>query len=286
MNRNIKIAVQGVSGCFHEEAARKFFGHHRMEAIAAHNFEILADIVANDHDVHYGIMAIENSIAGSILQNYRILRENNFWITGEVYLRIEHNLMALPGQTLEDITDVASHPMALNQCLKYLKSLPHIKLIETADTALSAQHIRDNHTKNRAAVASKTAAKLYDLEILAASIETSKQNYTRFFIISRESEFSSIGNADKASIYLRVPDKSGSLLNVLQTVADQNINISKLQSYPVLNELNQYYFHLDLEFDLLSHYENVIEELKDKTIALDELGIYKRATIHDSVTIK
>ncbi len=286
MKRNIKIAIQGVSGCYHEEAARKFFGHHRMEAIEAETFEILADIVANDNGVHYGIMAIENSIAGSMLQNYRILREKKFWITGEVYLRIQHNLMALPGQSIDDIKDVASHPMALNQCLGFLKSVPHFKLIESEDTALSAKRIRDNNVMGRAAIASKTAADLYNLEILSPGIETSKQNYTRFFIVSRESEFSSIGNADKASIYLRVPDQSGCLLKVLQTIADEKINISKLQSYPVINEPSQYYFHLDLEFDHLTQYENVIEELKDKTTALDELGIYKKATIHDSITVE
>ena len=285
MNRRIKIAVQGVSGCFHEEAARKFFGKNRMEAIEAETFEILAETVAEDNSIHYGIMAIENSIAGSILQNYRILREKKFWITGEVFLRIEHNLMALPGQTIEDIKDVSSHPMAINQCLEYLKSIPHLKLIESSDTALSAKEIMENNIRGRAAIGSKTAAELYGLEILAPGIETSKQNYTRFFIVSKESEFSSIGNADKASIYLRVPDESGCLLKVLETIADQNINISKLQSYPVINEVSQYYFHLDLEFDHLTQYETVIEELKDKTIALDELGIYKKATIHDSVTI-
>ena len=285
MNRRIKIAVQGVSGCFHEEAARKFFGKNRMEAIEAETFEILAETVAEENSVHYGIMAIENSIAGSILQNYRILREKKFWITGEVYLRIEHNLMALPGQTVDDIKEVASHPMALNQCLDYLKSIPNLKLLESTDTALSAKRIREKNKKGRAAIGSKTAAELYDLEILVPGIETSKQNYTRFFIVSKESEFSSIGNADKASIYLRVPDKSGCLLQVLEAIANQNINISKLQSYPVINEMSQYYFHLDLEFDHLTQYENVIDELKSKTIALDELGIYKKATIHDSITI-
>ena len=286
MQNNIKIVVQGYPGCFHEEAARKFFGKNRMVAVAAETFEKLAHLVKEDNDIHYGIMAIENSIAGSILQNYRILRENKFWVTGEVFLRIKHNFMALPGQKLEDINEVASHPMALNQCLDFLNKIEHLKLTETADTALSAKQIRESNTLRKAAIGSEAAANLYNLEILKGGIETSKMNYTRFFIISKESEFSSIGNADKASIYLRVPDESGCLLKVLNVIADENINISKLQSYPVLNEINQYYFHLDLEFDHLTQYENVIDELKGITIALDELGIYKRATIHDSVSIK
>ena len=285
MNRNIKIAIQGVSGCFHEEAARKYFGPTRLETVEAESFEILSQKVLEDSSIHYGIMAIENSIAGSLLQNYRLLRENNFWISGEVYLRVVHNLMALPGQNIEDIKEVASHPMALNQCIEYLNSYDHFRLIECPDTAQSAKEIRTNLTQGRAAIASSTAAELYNLEILSPGIETSKSNYTRFFIISKESQFSSIGNADKASIYLRVSDRSGQLLKVLEAIADQNINISKLQSYPVLNEISQYYFHLDLEFDHLTQYENAIEEIKGITIALDELGIYKKATIHDSVTI-
>jgi len=284
MNRNIKIAIQGVQGCFHEEAARKFFGH-RMEAVEANTFEVLADKVKSDNDIHYGIMAIENSIAGSILQNYRLLRENNFWISGEVYLRIVHNLMALPGQSIDDINEVASHPMALKQCVPFLKSYPHLKLTTHSDTAESAKEIKEGNIKGKAAIASATAAELYGLEILAPGIETSKTNYTRFFIISKESQFTSMGGADKASIYLRVPDQSGCLLKVLKIISDQNINVSKLQSYPVLNEISQYYFHLDLEFDHIGQYEHVIEELKEVTIALDELGIYKKATIHDSVTI-
>lgn len=286
MNNKIKIVVQGFPGCFHEEAARRFFGKNRMEAIPAESFDKLAKIVKEDNGIHYGIMAIENSIAGSILQNYRILRENNFWVTGEVFLRIKHNLMVLPGQTISDLEEVMSHPMAINQCLDFFKPYPHIKLVETSDTALSAMRISDLKIKGRGAIASQTAAELYDLEVIGKGIETSKMNYTRFFIISKESEYSSIGNADKASIYLRVPDKSGCLLKVLNAISAQNINISKLQSYPVLNEMSQYYFHLDLEFDHFTQYEAVIEELKGVTIALDELGIYKKATVYDSTRVK
>jgi prephenate dehydratase len=194
--------------------------------------------------------------------------------------------MAIPGQKIEDITEVSSHPMALNQCLDFLSQYPHIKLVETSDTAFSAKQISENKEFGKAAIASETAADLYGLEILAKGIETTDVNYTRFFIVSKESEYSSIGNADKASIYLRVPDKTGCLLRVLEVIAAQNINISKLQSYPVLNEISQYYFHLDLEFEHFTQYESVIEDLKGLTIALDELGIYKKATIYDSAAIK
>ena len=144
MNTKIKIVVQGFPGCYHEEAARMFFGKNRMEAVHAESFEKLAELVKEDNEIHYGIMAIENSIAGSVLQNYRILRENHFWITGEVFMRIKHHLLSLPGQKIKDIKEVSSHPMAINQCLKFLKSHPQMKLVETSDTALSARNIREN----------------------------------------------------------------------------------------------------------------------------------------------
>lgn len=281
MKRKTKLIVQGFKGSFHDEAARQYFGSNRIEILPARSFNELAIALASDHSINYGVMAIENSIAGSILQNYRLLRENDFWISGEVFLRISHNLMAMPGQKLEDIREAKSHPMALYQCLDYLNELRHISLVETEDTALTAQEISEHKIMGVAAIGSKLAADLYGLEILAAGIETSKVNYTRFVVISREGEYTSLGNADKASIYLRVSHDKGSLLKVLQKIADHDINISKLQSFPVLGEMNTYYFHLDLEFDHISQYETCLEEIKKVSFGLDELGIYKKATIYD-----
>lgn len=281
MRRQTKLIVQGFPGSFHDEAARQYFGNSRMELIPAKSFNELALNLANDHSINYGVMAIENSIAGSILQNYRLLRENDFWISGEVYLRISHNLMALPGQKLEDIKEAKSHPMALYQCLDYLNKIEHLSLIETEDTALTAQEIAEKNLKSVAAIGSKLAAELYGLDILAAEIETSKVNYTRFFIVSREGEYTSLGNADKASIYLRVSHNKGSLLKVIEKISNHNINISKLQSFPVMGKMNEYYFHLDLEFDHISQYEACMEEVKTVSFGLDELGIYKKATIYD-----
>ena len=230
-------------------------------------------------------MAIENSIAGSILQNYRILREKDFWISGETYLRIEHQLMALPGQDISDIKEVKSHPMAIYQCYDFLNQYEHIHLTEAADTAIVAQQIKENNLTGVAAIGSKLAAEIYGLNIIAEGIETSKVNYTRFIIISRDGEYTSLGNADKASIYLRVPHAHGSLLKVIEKIAQHGINISKLQSFPVLGELSQYYFHLDLEFDDISRYENCLEDLKAVSHGLDELGIYKKATTYDYQSI-
>jgi len=275
MNR--KIIIQGYPGAFHEEAANDYFNGEKLDIVPAMTFEILAKELVENKDINLGIMAIENSIAGSLLQNYRLLRENRFLITGEIYLRIRHNLMALPGQTIDDIQEVVSHPMALNQSMKFLKSLGNVRLIETEDTALSAKIIAEKERKNVAAVASVAAAKLYGLDILARGIETSDVNYTRFFIIKKNGIVPKIkGDENKASIYVRVKDEKGSLLNVLNMIAQHDINMSKLQSYPVLGSMKEYYFHIDLEFDDVVQYKKLINELKKYTLITEELGVYKK----------
>ena len=281
MRRKTKLVVQGYPGSFHDEVARNYFGHNHIEIVPAPSFNVLAQILSEDQSVHYGVMAIENSIAGSILQNYKILREYGFWISGETNLRISHQLMALPGQTIQDLHTVESHPMAIYQCTEFFKKYRHISLKESPDTALSAKLVSDEKLKGVGAIASKLAAEIYGLEILGSDIETSKINYTRFIIISRQAEYTSLGNANKASIYLRVPHSHGSLLKVIQCIADHKINISKLQSFPVMGEMNTYYFHLDLEFDKIDQYENCIEEVRGVSIGLEELGVYSKAIIHD-----
>ena len=286
MRRHTRLVIQGHPGSFHDEAARKYFGHSRIDIIPARNFDELARTLTKDLSINYGVMAIENSIAGSLLQNYRILRENAFWISGEIFLRVIHNLVALPGSDISAITEVRSHPMALNQCLKFFEDYPNIRLVEAEDTALAAKDIAEQRLNGIAAVAGQLAAKLYHLDILNGGIETSGVNYTRFVIISRESQYASIGNADKASTYLKVSHEKGSLLKILQKIADHNINISKLQSFHVLGSINEYYFHLDLEFDSMSQYESCIDEVKYVSNDLDELGIYKSASIYDHQSVK
>lgn len=271
-----KVIVQGVAGCFHEEAAHKYFGGQPLDIVPARTFTDLADAIVHNANDHLAIIAIENSIAGSLLQNYRIIRENHLRVIGEVYLRIKHNLMALPGQSIDDIKEVHSHPMALNQCLDFLRRYPNIRLVEKDDTAQSAKNIKSNHLVGVAAIASETAANIYGLDILANGIETSKVNYTRFFIAQDSTQALALAAFDKASIYLRVPHQKGSLVKVLQIVSDHNINLSKLQSYPVLGEVNTYYFHLDLEFDDLDDYEDCIEELQEVTTMLEVIGLYKK----------
>lgn len=274
-----KVIVQGYPGCFHEEAAHKYFGGQPLDIVPAHTFSSLASKLIKEPNDHLAIIAIENSIAGSLLQNYRIIRENHIRVIGEVYLRIKHNLMALPGQSINDITEIHSHPMALNQCLDFLNDFPHLRLVEKEDTALSAKHIRDNHLTGVAAIASETAANMYNMEILASSIESSTINYTRFFIAQDNTQSLALAEFDKASIYLRVSHQKGSLMKVLQAVSDNNINLSKIQSYPVLGEVNAYYFHLDLEFDNMDDYEDCIEQLQDITDMLEIIGVYIGGTV-------
>ncbi len=276
MEKRKKIAIQGYPGSFHDEACHQYFGDD-VESIPADSFDILAKMLA-DGKVDGAVMAIENSIAGTILQNYRVLREYGFWIVGERYLRIKHNLLAYPGSKIEDIKEVHSHPMALNQCLKYLRNYPEIKLVETEDTALSALKVMENKSLDIASVSSIKAADLYGLDVLGSEIETSKSNYTRFYILERECKRKN-EKADKASIYIRIPDVKGQLLKVLQVIHNHDLNMSKLQSFPVLGQIREYFFHLDIEFDETSQYENLREDLMEFTQEYTELGVYKKDDI-------
>jgi len=272
-----KIIVQGFPGCFHEEAAMKYFNPAELDFVNARTFEDQASILLENGSDHLAITAIENTIAGTILQNYRIMRENGFRIVGEVYLRIVHNLMCLPGQTLEQIQTVRSHPMAINQCLQYFSTLPSIVLEEVEDTAVSAKWIREKNLSGIGAIASKRAASIYDLDILAGGIETSTTNFTRFFVLQHQDKPLPRTDFNKASIYLRTSHEKGALLKVLEAVYRHNINLSKLQSFPILGEVNKYYFHLDLEFDKISDYENAIHDISAVTALLEVLGVYNRA---------
>lgn len=282
---NKKIIVQGYPGCFHEEAARKYFDQQELAIVSAHTFSDLADHLVSHPTDHLAIIAIENSIAGSLLQNYKIIRERHLKVIGEVYLRIAHNLMCLPGQTIDDIVEVHSHPMALNQCLDFFKQYPHIRLVEAVDTALSAKNIVENNIENVAAIASTAAADIYNLQIIASGIESSSENYTRFFIVQDSTAAIRLGDFNKASIYLRLQNNRGSLMRALQCIYDHKINLSKIQSYPVLGEVNSYYFHLDIEFNDLDNYEDCIDQLVKLTSMLEIIGVYNKSDVYDHTTV-
>lgn len=280
LSENTTISIQGYPGSFHDEAATKYFGS-AINQIPADSFDILAKQLSSGSS-QFAVMAIENSIAGSILQNYRILREHNFWILGEVYLRIKHNFLVNAGSKIDTITQVSSHPMALNQCLDFLRNYPHIKLVESEDTALSAIHLAKNPDPEKACIASLNAARLTGLEVLAEGIESNKTNYTRFFILSKHRQ-NFDDSVNKASVYFRIPDKKGQLLKVLACIDDLDLNMSKLQSFPVLGKFREYFFHLDVEFDSVSQYDILKSQLKDITFEYAELGIYQRADLTDAL---
>jgi prephenate dehydratase len=273
----LKIAIQGYPGSFHSIAASRYWDGQNLDLVPADTFDILGEMVASG-DVDFGLMAIENSIAGTILQNYRIMRESNLSILGEQYLRIKHNLITLPGTSINQIKTVISHPMAIYQCTDFLYQYPQWKVISMEDTALAAQKIKEQGKKSKACIASVEAAELNGLEILAKSIESNKMNYTRFFVVGNTTQ-SSYTDADKASIYIRIPDKKGQLLQVLKAIDMCDINMSKLQSFPVLGSFREYYFHLDLEFDEIEKYIKLKKSLYDLTGEVQELGLYKRADI-------
>ena len=269
-----KVSIQGYEGSFHQVAARQFFGKN-VEVIPCGNFRDVVKIAGNKKESDGGVMAIENSIAGSILPNYNLLQNSGLRINGEIYLQIRQNLLVNPGVNLEDIREVHSHPMAIQQCLDYLDK-HNWKLVETEDTALSAKHIHQHRSKHVAAIASKLAAELFQLDIIAPNIHTMRNNYTRFLILQRQDVPVTIDSADKASVNFHTDHSKGSLAKVLTRIADGGINLSKLQSFPIPGSDWQYSFHADMEFESLEQFNNVIESIRPITADLKIYGVYKK----------
>ncbi len=257
-------------------AAQQFFGKD-VEVVTCATFREVIRVASSKKESDGGVMAIENSIAGSILPNYNLLQKSNLRIVDEIYLQIRQNLLVNPGVKLEDIREVHSHHMALLQCIDYLEKHPQWKLVETEDTALSAKLLQQHRSKHTAAIASKLAADLFGLQVLAPNIQTMKNNYTRFLILQREEKAEKIENPDKASLNFRTGHGKGMLARVLTRIADGGINLSKLQSFPVPGTSDwEYSFHADLEFDTLDQFHQVIEAIKPVTTELTIYGIYKK----------
>lgn len=270
----MRISIQGYEGSFHQMAAQQFFGKN-VGVIPCATFRDVVRLASNKKESDGGVMAIENSIAGSILANYNLLQRSNLVITGEVYLQIRQNLLVNPGVKIDDIREVHSHPMAIQQCFDFLDKHDW-KLVETEDTALSAKHVHQHKSKHIAAIASKLAAELFDLEVLAANIHTLKNNYTRFLILKREETAQKIDGADKASVSFHTDHSRGSLSKVLAKIAEDGINLSKLQSFPIPDTDFKYSFHADMEFEHIKQFEQVIEHIKPLTEYLKIYGVYKR----------
>jgi prephenate dehydratase len=267
----MKISVQGEKGCFHEVAARQFFCNDDIEIVPCSTFDLTLNSV-REEKADLAMMAIENARSGSILYNYSLIRESGLKMLGEHNLRIKQNLMALPGQTIHDIKQIRSHPIALAQCMTFLNQYPEITLVESDDTAGSAKLISEHRLKKIAAIASFNAAEIYGLEILAEGIETYKKNYTRFLVIGSEEKGNKKGN--KVSICFATGHKPGSLAAVLVKLAEMNINLSKIQSVPRLNGDWEYMFYLDLELPDNSDMNMIESILKEYTSNLEVLGIY------------
>ncbi len=268
-----KVSIQGFEGSFHQEAARKFFGK-KVEVICCSTFKEVIDIAGNKKESDGGVMAIENSIAGSILPNYNLLQKSDLRIIGEIYLQINQHLMVNPGVQLVDIKEVHSHPMAIQQCFGFLDKY-NWKLVEKEDTALSAKQIHQHHSKHVAAIASKLAAEIYELEVIAPNIHTLKNNYTRFLILQKADEVIEVENANKASLNFHTDHSKGSLAKVLTKIAEAGINLSKLQSFPIPGSDFKYSFHADVEFDEVAQFYKVIKNIEPITEAIKIYGIYK-----------
>ena len=268
-----KIAIQGFEGSFHQAAARRFFGND-VEVICCSTFRDVVKIADDKSRSDGGLMAIENSIAGSILPNYNLLQKSNLKIVGEIYLQIDQNLLVNPGVSLEDIHEVHSHPMALLQCTDFLEQ-HNWKLIETEDTALSAQHIHEHKSKHIAAIAGELAAELFQLNMIAPNIHTQKNNYTRFWVLENAKTVVEIEDANKASLIFQTDHSKGSLAKVLTKISEGDVNLSKLQSMPIPGSDWKYSFHADCEFTSLEQLHNVLQNIKPFTADIKVYGVYK-----------
>lgn len=271
----LKIAIQGIKGSNHHQVARDFFGDD-IDLVECFSFdELVTQTLTGRADK--AVMAIENSIAGSIIPNYNLVYHNNLHIIGEHYLNIHHNLMVLKGQKLEDILEVHSHPMALLQCKDFLKSYPHIKLVEAVDTAETAQQIQKHQLKTIAAIAPIAAAELYNLEIIASEIQTITNNSTRFIILKTKNKVLPREEINKASIRFLADHKRGSLAALLNVMSDCNLDLTKIQSLPVIERPWKYAFFVDVTFDEYAYFEKAKALLEIMTEEFRILGEYKNA---------
>lgn len=269
-----KVAIQGVKGAFHEIAARQYFNQEEIDIIPCNTFKDLFLSMKNSV-ADCAVMAIENTVAGGLLPNYALLQQSSYEITGETNLRIMQNLLALPGQNIEDIKEVSSHYMAIAQTRDYFSKYPHIKITESEDTAISARDIAENNRLGKGAIASELAAEIFGLDILAKSIETHKKNYTRFLIIEKHAVVSS--EINKASLCFSLPHEKGSLSKVLSMFTYYDINLTKIQSLPQIGKEWQYFFYVDLVFDSYEMYKQAISAVRPLIKDLKILGEYEKA---------
>ena len=271
-----KVAIQGIAGCFHDIAARNYYEGEEIEIIPCITFPDVIAAVKRDPSV-VGMMAIENTIAGSLLQNHELIRESGLKVTGEYKLRTSHSLVALRGASIHNITEVNSHPIALMQCMEFLNTLPNAKVVEKEDTALSAKWIADNKLEGHAAICGKLAAEIYGMEVLAEGIETNKRNFTRFLSIADRwvaDEIMRGVDKNKSSLVFAVPHSSGSLSKVLAVLSFYDMNLTKIQSLPIIGREWEYLFYVDLTFTDFARYQKALDAILPLTKDLKILGEY------------
>lgn len=275
-NMSKRIAIQGYQGCFHEQAARLFYADDVPAIVECDTFEDLYRSLDEDR-ADAAVMAIENTVSGGLIHNFELLRKYDRRIKGEVYLRIQQNLMALPGQRLEDIREVHTHYMAINQTRDFFeRNCPWIKLVESEDTAKSAADVAHGGLRGVGAVASTLAARLYGLEILRESIETYKQNFTRFLIFD-DALTVPPERIDKASVCFVLPHKPGSLAHILTILSFYDMNLTRIQSLPIPGREWQYFFYVDIKFDTYERYQQALAAVRPLIEDLTILGEYTAA---------
>jgi prephenate dehydratase len=273
--KKLSIAIQGIATSFHEVAALTYF-NEPIDTIECLSFHRLCESLKNG-EADYAVMAIENSIAGSILPNYFLLQEYHFSIIGELYLPIHMHLLTLPGVKLSEITTIESHPMAIRQCAEYLHALKNVEIRESDDTALSAKRVKEMKLKTTAAIANEHAAKKYGLQILEKRIETHKKNFTRFLVLTKRSNDKKESN--KASISFEVANEVGSLADALMTFKNNSINLTKIQSIPIIGKPSEYSIHIDVEWKRRKQYDDAMHQVLLQVKNLNVLGEYKKGKI-------
>ena len=273
--KKLRIAIQGIATSFHEIAALTYFDQP-IDTIECLSFHQLCESLKNGK-ADFAVMAIENSIAGSILPNYFLLQDYHFSIVGELYLPIHMHLLALPGVKISEITSIESHPMAIRQCSEFLFGLKGVEIRESDDTALSAKRVKELKLKNTAAIANESAAKKYGLQILEKRIETHKKNFTRFLVLTKRSNAAPESN--KASMCFEVANEVGSLAEALMTFKNNSINLTKIQSIPIIGRPSEYSIHIDVEWKRRKNYEDAMGQVLRQVKNLNVLGEYKKGKI-------
>lgn len=269
----LRVSIQGYAGAFHEVAARHCFQDQPLEIVPAHTFEDLVGMVEAQEEADIGLMAIENTLAGSIMRNYTLLQQSGLHITGEVFLRIKQNLMVLPGVRMEELREVHSHPMAIAQCREFFTRYPNIRLVETVDTALSAREVSENGWSHIGAIASTLAAEMYGLEIIAPGIETNKKNHTRFLVLEKGQPKLDAA-LEKVSISFATDHEVGSLYKALAVMAAYNVNLTKIQSAPIIGHPWEYQFYVDFVVQGKVGHKQALDAIRPLTRNLQVHGVY------------